>query len=107
MVSLDPISIGLTDASFVAFKFEMTEFAADRVAEFRRLGKEPGQWNLDTPDLDKAKTKAATSALEDKLEKKYLRYCDPSQPLHLLLLLVGRYVSGNLHTRWMRALDTF
>ncbi|KAH7396762.1 hypothetical protein DE146DRAFT_763878 [Phaeosphaeria sp. MPI-PUGE-AT-0046c] len=93
MVSLESKSRGLTDASFVAFKFEMTEFAAARIARFRHLGKDPSQWNLDAPDLDKAVIKTEISVLEDKLEKKYLRYCDPSQPLHLVLLLVGRYVS--------------
>lgn len=96
MMSLEHKSSGLTDASFVAFKFEMTEFAANRIAKFRHLGKDPSQWNLDIADLDKAETTKATSALEDKLEKKYLRYCDPSQPLHLVLSLVGRYVSKSL-----------
>jgi hypothetical protein len=91
MTSLETITPGLTDASFVAFKFEMTKFAATRIAGFRKLGKDPSQWNLDTPDNDKVETKASVETLGDALEMKYLRYCDPSQPLHLMLLLVGRY----------------
>jgi hypothetical protein len=81
----------LSDAAFVAFKFEMTKFAASRIAAFRKKGKHPSQWNLDTPDNDKAELKSAVEELEASLEMKYLRYCDPSQPLHLVLLLVGRY----------------
>jgi hypothetical protein len=81
----------LTDAAFVTFKFEMTKFAASRIAAFRKKGKHPSQWNLDTPDNDEAELKSAVEELESNLEMKYLRYCDPSQPLHLLLLLVGRY----------------
>lgn len=38
MMSLDSKPSGLTDASFIAFKFEMTEFAAARIARFRHLG---------------------------------------------------------------------
>jgi hypothetical protein len=91
MTSLEPVVTGLTDASFIAFKFEMTNFAASRIAAFRKLGKDPSEWNLDTPDNDRAETKSATETLEETLEMKYLRYCDASRPLHLLLLLVGRY----------------
>jgi hypothetical protein len=91
MSSLEEVTSGLTDASFIAFKFEMTSFAASRVAAFRKLGKDPSHWNLDTQDNDKAETKSAVKTLEATLEMKYLRYCDPSRPLHLVLLLVGRY----------------
>jgi hypothetical protein len=91
MISLEVVSTGITDASFIAFKFEMTNFAASRVAAFRKLGKDPSEWNLDTPDNDRVETKSAVEALEERLEMNYLRYCDPSQPLHLMLLLVGRY----------------
>jgi hypothetical protein len=89
--SLEVASFGLTDSTFLAFKFEMTNFAASRIAAFRKLGKGPSQWNLDTLDNDKVETESAIEALQGRLEMKYLRYCDPSQPLHLMLLLVGRY----------------
>jgi hypothetical protein len=91
MSSSEGVASGLTDASFIAFKFEMTSFAASRVAAFRKLGKEPSHWNLDTQDNDKVETQSAVEKLGATLEMKYLRYCDPSQPLHLVLLLVGRY----------------
>jgi hypothetical protein len=91
MTSLEPATTGLTDASFVAFKFEMTKFAGSRIANFRKLGKDPSDWNLDTADNDKDETRASVKILQETLEMKYLRYCDPSQPLHLALLLIGRY----------------
>jgi hypothetical protein len=91
MTSLEIAATGLTDAAFIAYKFEMTNFAASRVAAFRKSGKNPSQWNLDSQDNDKAGTQSAAETLEANLEMKYLRYCDPSQPLHLVLLLVGRY----------------
>jgi hypothetical protein len=81
----------LTDSVFVVFKFEMTNFAASRIAMFRKQGKDPSQWDLDTPDSDRTELKSAVEELETTLEIKYLRYCDPSQPLQLALLLVGRY----------------
>ncbi|KAL5116389.1 hypothetical protein ACEQ8H_005737 [Pleosporales sp. CAS-2024a] len=91
MLSLESTKTGLTDAAFVACKFEMTQFAALRIASFRKQGKEPSQWNLDTPSSDRGETQASAETLEETIEIKYMRYCDPSQPLHLVLLLVGRY----------------
>jgi hypothetical protein len=91
MTSLESENAGLTDASFVAFKFEMTKFAASRITNFRKLGKDPSEWNLDTADNDQDETRASVWTLQEALEMKYLRYCDPSQPLHLVLLLIGRY----------------
>jgi hypothetical protein len=91
MTSLESVRAGLTDAAFIAFKFEMTNFAATRIAALRKLGMDPSEWNLDTPNNDRAETKSAAATLEATLEMKYLRYCDASRPLHLLLLLVGRY----------------
>lgn len=91
MSSLEMTSTGLTDAAFVAFKFEMTKFAASRISTFRKLGKDPSHWNLDAPGTDKAETTASVETLKEALEMKFLRYCDPSQPLHLVLSLVGRY----------------
>jgi hypothetical protein len=91
MTSLEAVATGLTDAAFISFKFEMTNFAASRIAALRKLGKDPSEWNLDSPDNDKEETKSRAITLEAVLEMKYLRYCDASRPLHLLLLLVGRY----------------
>ncbi|KAH7082964.1 hypothetical protein BKA63DRAFT_140631 [Paraphoma chrysanthemicola] len=79
----------VTDVLFVVFRCEMTNFAASRVAEFRKQGKDPSMWALHTQDQS-AKARAFTE-LQDTLESKYLRYCDPSRPLHLLTMLVGRY----------------
>jgi hypothetical protein len=89
MTSLVDESDKVTDILFVAFRCEMTNFAASRVAEFRKQGKDPSMWALHTQDQS-AKARAFIE-LQDTLETKYLRYCDPSQPLHLLTMLVGRY----------------
>lgn len=89
MTSLADEPDRVTDILFVAFRCEMTNFAASRVAEFRKQGKDPSMWALHTQDQS-AKTRAF-SELQNTLETKYLRYCDPSQPLHLLTMLVGRY----------------
>jgi hypothetical protein len=54
MTSLESVRAGLTDAAFIAFKFEMTNFAATRIAALRKLGMDPSEWNLDTPNNDRA-----------------------------------------------------
>ncbi len=91
MTSIEPETNTMTDAVFVAIRCELTKFAAARVAKFRQLGIDISQWNLDALDNDKEEIERTTKELEDILESKYLRYCDPSQPLHLLTLLITRY----------------
>ena len=80
----------LTDTAFVALKCELTNFAAGRVASFRQQGKDSSQWNLHLSGSDKANIDDAFRELEEVLETKYLRYCDPSQPLHLMTMLMAR-----------------
>ena len=91
MTSMEPESRGLTDSIFIALRCEFTKFAAARVSKFRQQGIDISQWNLDALDNDKEQIEISTRELEDALESKYLRYCDPSQPLHLISLLVARY----------------
>ena len=90
MLSLPAESNRLTDMAFVAMRYELTNFAAGRIASFRQQGKDSSQWNLHVLGNDKAKVDGAWRELEEIVETKYLRYCDPSQPLHLLTMLVAR-----------------
>ncbi|KAF1836223.1 hypothetical protein BDW02DRAFT_249245 [Decorospora gaudefroyi] len=92
MTSLMPAENKATDVLFVAFRCEMTEFALGQVTRFRKQGLNVNQWDLDdSRHHDKGEVENAVKELQDVLELKYLRYCDPSQPLHLLTMLVGRY----------------
>lgn len=90
MPSFPAESKTLTDTAYVALKCEFTNFAAGRITSFRQQGKDSSQWNLHTSGSDKAKIDAAFRELEEMLETKYLRYCDPSQPLHLMTMLTAR-----------------
>jgi hypothetical protein len=81
----------VTDVLFVAFRCEMTEFAVGRIARFRKQGLTTDQWNMDEARHDKGEIEDAVEGLQDMLETKYIRYCDPSRPLHLMTMLVGRY----------------
>jgi hypothetical protein len=93
MTSLTAVENKITDVVFIAFRCEMMGFAVSQIAKFRKLGLNMTQWNLDeTRDgHSKGEMSHAVHELQDKLETKYLRYLDPSQPLHLLTMLVGRY----------------
>ncbi|KAF2830842.1 hypothetical protein CC86DRAFT_367496 [Ophiobolus disseminans] len=91
MPSLAAAENRVTDVLFVAFRCEMTEFAVGRVAKFRKQGLTTDQWNLHEARHDKGEIENAVKGLQDVLEMKYIRYCDPSRPLHLLTMLVGRY----------------
>jgi hypothetical protein len=69
----------------------MGKFAATRVAALRQEGKHLNQMNLDYSGKSKDDRESMIQALEDAIETKHLRYCDPSQPLHLASMLVARY----------------
>jgi hypothetical protein len=91
-MSAPPVeSDGLTDFAFFAARCEMSKFAAGRVATFRQQGKDVSQMNLDKSGNNKEEKRAVVNKLQELIETKYLRYCDPSQPLHLVTMLVARY----------------
>lgn len=79
-----------TDMVFVALRYEMTNFAAARIAKFRQQGKEPSKMDLHASFDDKAKMDEAVKGIEDLIETKYIRYCDPGQPLHLMTMMMAR-----------------
>lgn len=90
MPSISTISTGLTDISAVALKCELLNIAATRKAAFQQQGKDPGEWELHTKASDADGLIELYKSIEELLETKYLRYCDPSQPLHLMVMLLGR-----------------
>ncbi len=91
MPSLPAESETLTDLAFVALRYELANFATARVAEYRQQGKNSSQWERDLASGgNKIETDEAFKEIEGLLEIKYLRYCDPSQPLHLITMLMAR-----------------
>jgi Fungal specific transcription factor domain len=90
MSSLVAESNTLTDVVFVALRYELANFAAGRIARFRQQGKNSSQWDLHASGSDKVEIDKAFREVEEILEMKYLRYCDPSQPLHLMTMLMAR-----------------
>ncbi|KAI0123365.1 hypothetical protein BJ170DRAFT_704028 [Xylariales sp. AK1849] len=80
----------LTDAVFVSLKCELLNYAAGRVANLRRQGKTSNPWDPDKPRSDAAETDESFRDIEELLAIKYLRYCDPFQPLHLIVMLMVR-----------------
>ena len=91
MPSLPAESETLTDTAFVSLKYELVNFAAARVTKFRQQGKSSSQWDQDLAlESDKVEMDEAFREIEGFLEIKYLRYCDPSRPLHLITMLMAR-----------------
>lgn len=104
MSSLPSVSRTVTDMVFIAVRHEFANFAAARIAKFRQQGKAPSQWALhatgnDTTEMAQSskEIEARTAEIEELLETKYLRYCDPSQPLHLFTMLMARSAVNNIN----------
>ena len=91
MPSLVAESNTLTDIVFVALRYELANFTAGRVARFRRQGKNSSQWDLHASGSDNVEIDETFREVEELLETKYLYYCDPSQPLHLMAMLMARF----------------
>lgn len=82
---------GLTDAAFIAVKYEFVSFAAGRVANLRQQGKTADEIDQQLPhEGGQEATQVMLDEVQELLETKYLRYCDPSKPLHLMTSLMAR-----------------
>jgi hypothetical protein len=79
-----------TEMIWCMFRTELASFAATQIARIHKLGKD-----VFTSDeyaaMDDLKIKDFFSKeLEDTIETRYLRFCDPSQPLQLMTLIGAR-----------------
>ncbi len=88
MVSLTAESNTLTDAVFISMKCDLLKFAADHIAKFHREGNDSGSWELYMTGSGGAEADQSFREIKELLETKYLRYCDPSRPLHLMAMLM-------------------
>ena len=94
MSSMPAETSTMTDALLIVVRQEFSRFAAGRIAKLRQEGNKS---NLFGPRLiQRAEMDEAFRELEKMLEMKYLRYCDPSQPLHLMTMLFARSAICNL-----------
>ena len=84
-------STKLTDMTFFAFKTELARFASRGGAKLRQQGKDTDQLDDIAARSDQKTKEGFIKEIEETLEEKYLRCCDPSQPLQLLTMLVARF----------------
>jgi hypothetical protein len=91
MVSPPVSSSKLTDMILCAMRTEIMSFARRRATKFHQQEKDTSKWDdiIATKSDQRAKD-GFLDEIEELLESKYLRYCDPSQPLQQLTLLLGR-----------------
>ena len=79
-----------TEMIWVTFRSELASFAASQKVKMQKKGKAMFS-SEEYPAMDDLKMKDEfITKLEDMLEAKYLRFCDPSQPLQFLTLVMGR-----------------
>lgn len=91
MTSLEDNSSRISDSLFVTVRCEFTKFAATRIATLRQEGKTSSQWTLDSVSRQNPDLNDIVKELEENVESKYLRYCDPTKPLHLVTMIMARY----------------
>ncbi|KEF63405.1 uncharacterized protein A1O9_01383 [Exophiala aquamarina CBS 119918] len=92
MTSSPVDSTGPTDMSFCALRSEIGAFAVSHADKFVKIGGSGGLWNDYAPGGDTQEKDAFIEGLRGTLELKYIRHCDPSQPLQLLTSLFARVV---------------
>ena len=81
----------LTDMTFFVFKTELASFASRGGAKLRQQRKDTDQLDDIVARSDQKTKEGFIKEIEEILEEKYLRCCDPSQPLQLLTMLVARF----------------
>ncbi|RVX70018.1 hypothetical protein B0A52_06189 [Exophiala mesophila] len=94
MTELPQESAKPTEMLWCVIRADMIRFAAGPIFKSQRQPN-PAFTSEEYAALDDLKSKDEFSRqLEDRLETKYLRFCDPSQPLHLLASIVGRVATN-------------
>lgn len=83
-------STKITDMSFITLRTELANFAGRLGAKFRQQGKDVSQWDDFISRSDPRMKDEFAKEIEEILETKFLRYCDPSQPLQLMIMLIAR-----------------
>ena len=83
-------STKLTDMVFFALRLELATFAMRNGARFLKQEKDVSQWDDLMSRIDQSAKDEYIKEIEEIMETKYLRYCDPSQPLQLMTMLVAR-----------------
>ena len=79
-----------TEMTWCVFRSDLTTFAVTQKAKLRQQSKSM-LTSEEFPALDDLKLKDDFVAQQqDFIETKYIRYCDPSQPLQLLLMVAAR-----------------
>ena len=84
-------STKLTDMTFFIFNTDLASFARRQKAKFRQQDKNADQLDDIAARSDQRTKEDFIKEIEEILEGKYLRYCDPSQPLQLMTMLVARF----------------
>ncbi|KAH7324524.1 C6 transcription factor [Stachybotrys elegans] len=77
---------GITAATLARLRCEIFSF-------LRNASTSSGDFRLEfiaSADLSMAAKNKYINELEDLIEKKYIRYCDPSNPLHVMTSVMGR-----------------
>lgn len=83
-------STGLTDMIFCVFKSELGCYVARNIIKVRQQGNDGFRWD-DPATRDGMKLmNEIVDEIEEILETKYLRFCDPSQPLQLMTMIFAR-----------------
>lgn len=80
-----------TESIWIVLRAEFASFAADQKAKLQKLGRPGSAFSEDYAAIDNLKAKDDFIAgLEDLIETKYLKLCDPTVPLQFLVLLGAR-----------------
>ena len=90
MLSPPTSSTKLTDMMFCVLRTELASFARRNMARFRQQEKDVTRMEDVAAQSDQKTKDALIQEIEEILEAKYLRYCDPSQPIELFTMLTAR-----------------
>ena len=90
MTSLPEESNTPKDMIFVSLRSQLGHFAQKLNAKKLKEGMSSNWWNDAASTADMAEKEAGLRGVEEMFELKFLRYCDPSDPLQFMSMLFAR-----------------
>ena len=79
-----------TEMVFCAMRYELRSYWTSKVFKERQGGMENTFWSTDRSSIALDQRDKAIDEYESMLEAKYVRYCDPSQPIQFLATITAR-----------------
>lgn len=96
-----------TDMMFCMIRIDICDHVANRALKLMQAGKDISSWDEAWSEQAEIDKDLAMKQLQDHMESRFIRFCDPAEPLHLMTMIIARsaldmYRFNSNHPRWWK-----